>query len=60
MFEALSWVGFNLMTSTFAGILFNAVGLFIMSQWAKQRHDNYVKLFPRYPASRAAIIPYVY
>jgi len=43
-FEILSWVGFNIATNfTRAGVAFAAVGALIMTCWAIQKHESYVK-----------------
>ena len=66
LFEILSWVGFNLVTQTWAGIAFMLVGSGILGAWARTRHLAYRKEFDgeggreRYPAQRRALIPFVF
>lgn len=65
-YEILSWVGFNLMTKTIAGILFMLAGAFQMLIWAQGKHTRYRKEFdgkegrPLYPPRRKMIIPFLY
>ena len=65
-FEILSWVGFNLVTGTLAGVAFMAVGAGILGAWAHTRHVAYKKQFDGldgrelYPAQRRALIPYLF
>lgn len=64
-YEILSWLGFNLMTKTIAGILFMFAGAFQMIVWAQGKHRRYKKEFDGqdgrqlYPPSRRAIIPFL-
>jgi|SRR6185369_748359 len=66
LFEISSWVGFNLVTQTWAGIAFMLVGAGILSAWAHTRHLAYRKEFDgsdgreRYPEQRRALIPLVF
>jgi very-long-chain enoyl-CoA reductase len=66
LFEILSWVGFALLTQTWAARVFLLVGAGILAAWARARHVAYVKEFdgqdgrPKYPASRRALIPGVF
>lgn len=65
-YEILSWLGFNLMTRTVAGILFMAAGAIQMIIWAQNKHRRYLREFdgedgrPRYPQNRKIIIPFLY
>lgn len=65
-YEIMSWVGFNLMTKTVAGILFMAAGALQMLLWAQNKHRNYKKEFDGkdgralYPKNRKILIPFVY
>jgi very-long-chain enoyl-CoA reductase len=66
LFEILSWVGFNLVTQTWAGVAFMLVGAGILSAWAHTRHVAYRKEFDgnggreRYPEQRRALVPFVF
>ena len=63
LFEILSWVGFALVTETWAARAFLVVGAGILGAWAHARHAAYRKDFDGregrelYPASRRALIP---
>lgn len=65
-YEILSWLGFNLMTRTVAGILFMCAGAFQMLLWAQAKHRRYRKEFDGnhgralYPTSRKIIVPFLY
>lgn len=62
-FEILSWVGFALVTGTWAALAFLCVGAAILGAWARSRHLAYRKDFDglegreAYPASRRALLP---
>lgn len=66
LFEILSWVGFALVTQTWASTAFLLVGAAILASWAKARHVAYLKEFDgaegreKYPPSRRALIPGVF
>jgi very-long-chain enoyl-CoA reductase len=66
LFEILSWVGFNLVTQTWAGVAFMLVGAGILGGWAHTRHAAYRKEFDglegreRYPEQRRALVPFVF
>jgi very-long-chain enoyl-CoA reductase len=63
LFEILSWVGFALVTETWAARAFLLVGAGILGSWAHARHLAYRKDFDglegreKYPAERRALIP---
>lgn len=65
-YEILSWLGFNLMTKSVAGILFMCAGAFQMLLWAQGKHKRYKKEFDGkdgralYPPSRKVLIPFLY
>jgi len=65
-FEISSWVGFNLVTQTWAGAAFMLVGAGILGAWAHSRHAAYLKEFDgqegreQYPVERRALIPFVF
>jgi len=65
-FEILSWVGFNLVTGTWAGFAFMLVGAGILGAWAHTRHRAYRKEFDGqdgrelYPAERRALLPFLF
>ena len=65
-FEILSWVGFALVTETWAARAFLLVGAGILGSWAHARHVAYRKDFDGregrelYPAARRALIPGVF
>lgn len=64
--EILSWVGFNLVTQTWAGLAFMLVGAGILGAWAHTRHLAYRTQFDgsegrdKYPEQRRALIPFVF
>ena len=66
LFEILSWVGFALVTETWAALAFLLVGAGILGAWAHSRHVAYKKDFDGlagrelYPAARRALIPGVF
>ena len=66
LFEILSWVGFALVTETWAALAFLLVGAGILGAWAHTRHAAYKKDFDGlegrelYPAARRALIPGVF
>jgi len=66
LFEISSWVGFAVVTQTWAARAFLLVGAGILGAWAHTRHVAYVKDFDgqdgreKYPASRRALIPGVF
>ena len=66
LFEILSWVGFALVTETWAALAFLLLGTGILAAWAHTRHTAYKKDFDglegreKYPAQRRALIPGVF
>jgi very-long-chain enoyl-CoA reductase len=66
LFEILSWLGFALLTETWAARAFCAVGAGILGAWAHTRHVAYRKDFDgnegreKYPEGRRALIPGVF
>jgi very-long-chain enoyl-CoA reductase len=66
LFEILSWVGFALVTQTWAACAFLLVGAGILGAWARARHVAYREDFDgkdgreKYPSSRRALIPGVF
>ncbi len=66
LFEILSWVGFNLVTQTWAGVAFMLVGAGILGAWAHTRHVAYRRQFDgqdgreKYPDQRRALIPFLF
>ncbi|HET7544212.1 MAG TPA: hypothetical protein VFK05_30285 [Polyangiaceae bacterium] len=65
-FEIMSWVGFNLVTRTWAGIAFMLVGAAILGAWAHTRHVAYRREFDgregreQYPVERRALLPFLF
>ena len=62
--EVGGWLAFSVMTNTFYGYVFTAVGLAQMAVWARKKHRAYVKQEPGYAfgpggARRHAIVPFV-
>lgn len=58
--EFLSWLSFSIFTNSFNFYIFTFAGLYVMSKWAKEKHDNFKNLFgERYPKNRKAIIPFL-
>jgi very-long-chain enoyl-CoA reductase len=63
LFEILSWVGFALVTETWAARAFLVVGAGILVAWARARHVAYRNDFDGregrelYPPSRRALVP---
>jgi very-long-chain enoyl-CoA reductase len=66
LFEILSWVGFALVTETWAACAFCVVGAGILGAWAHTRHVAYRKAFDgsegreKYPEARRALIPGIF
>lgn len=66
LFEILSWLGFNLVSGTLAGVLFMLLGAGILAAWARTRHAAYQRAFDGregrelYPTSRRALIPFLF
>lgn len=66
LFEILSWVGFAIVTETWAARAFCVVGAGILGAWAHTRHVAYRKDFDgsegreKYPEARRALIPGVF
>ncbi|MES1187464.1 MAG: hypothetical protein ABUL60_26840 [Myxococcales bacterium] len=66
LFEILSWLGFALLTGTWAARAFFVVGAGILASWAHARHVAYRKDFDgrdgreKYPDARRALIPGVF
>lgn len=64
--EILSWLGFNLLTGTLAGVSFMLVGGLILAAWARTRHIAYQRAFDgqegreKYPVTRRALIPFLF
>eukprot|EP00770_Monocercomonoides_exilis_P010742 MONOS_10691.1-p1 / transcript=MONOS_10691.1 / gene=MONOS_10691 / organism=Monocercomonoides_exilis_PA203 / gene_product=unspecified product / transcript_product=unspecified product / location=Mono_scaffold00495:39949-40383(+) / protein_length=105 / sequence_SO=supercontig / SO=protein_coding / is_pseudo=false len=50
-FEALAWYGFNMMTFTFIGVVFNIIGVMRMHHLARKRHNRYLAEHPSYPSN---------
>lgn len=58
--ELMSWLNFALFINHWSCFLFFAVGLIVMTKWAKERHSNYLKNFgDKYPKNRKAILPFL-
>lgn len=56
--EILAWVGFNLVTPTWSGIAFMALGAAIMGTWAHAKFNMNRDFFgDKWPASRKIMIP---
>ncbi|HVY30237.1 MAG TPA: hypothetical protein VHB79_26955 [Polyangiaceae bacterium] len=66
LFEILSWVGFAIVTETWAARAFCVVGAGILAAWAHTRHVAYRNDFDgsegreKYPEARRALIPGVF
>jgi len=64
--EVGSWLGFNLVTGTLAGVAFLLLGAGILGAWAHTRHVAYKKEFngeggrELYPVRRRALVPFVF
>jgi very-long-chain enoyl-CoA reductase len=64
--EILSWVGFAIVTETWAALAFLLLGSGILAAWARSRHAAYRKDFDgregreMYPPSRRALLPGVF
>eukprot|EP00899_Mesostigma_viride_P020128 jgi/Mesvir1/28116/Mv04696-RA.1 len=62
--EILAWLGFNIATCSFFGILFMLAGLFQMAQWAKGKHKRLIEKFngkdgqPKYPRRWIMLPPF--
>ncbi len=58
--EIMEWFGWALMTSSFAGLGFFLAVSAILVPRAAVHHQWYLKKFSNYPASRKALIPFLY
>jgi len=64
-YEILGWLGFCVMTSSLAAVLFTAQGAFQMYAWAIGKHKRYKREFNGengttvYPKNRKALIPFL-
>ncbi|MEO8183922.1 MAG: hypothetical protein ABI895_34295 [Deltaproteobacteria bacterium] len=63
--EIGSWVGFAIVTPTWAALSFLVVGAGILTAWARTRHRAYRNDFPTeeheaYPAQRRALLPFIF
>lgn len=61
-FEALSWVGFSIMTNLPTAFIFTLVGFVQMADWAMKKHKAYKKTYDKeyIKLNRKAIIPFLY
>jgi len=57
--EVLAWVGFTILSQTFAAALFTLVGFAQMYAWAVKKHLRYKREFDTYPKHRTAMIPFL-
>ncbi|GAB1224398.1 hypothetical protein ENUP19_0198G0017 [Entamoeba nuttalli] len=58
--EIMTWIFFNVMTGfSLFGIAFSCCGIYQMREWAYQRHQKYLHMFPDYP-KRWILIPFIY
>lgn len=66
LFEIVTWAGFALLCGTWAAVVFLAVGTVILTGYALSRRAAYLSEFdgkngrPLYPASRRALIPFLF
>merc|ERR1712137_114976 len=64
-YEILAWIGFCIMTSSLAAVLFMAQGAYQMYVWALGKHKRYKREFNGengttvYPKNRKALVPFV-
>ena len=64
--EVVSWLAFNCVTGTLAGVVFMLAGSAILAAWAHTRHVAYRQQFdgqdgrPLYPAQRRALVPWLF
>lgn len=58
-YEALSWIGFSIMTQCLPAALFTFAGFYQMTVWAIGKHKNYKKEFSNYPRGRKSIVPFI-
>ena len=64
--EISSWLAFNLVTGTLAGVVFMLVGAGILAAWARTRHLAYLRVFDGregrelYPPERRALVPFLF
>ena len=58
--EIMTWVFFNVMTAfPLMGIAFNICGCYQMWEWAAQRRQKYLKMFPDYKV-RWTLLPFIF
>lgn len=66
LFEIMTWAGFALLCGTWGALAFFVVGAVILTGYARSRHAAYQKEFdgrdgrPLYPASRRALLPFIF
>lgn len=58
-YEAISWLGFSIMTQSLPALLFTIIGFAQMSAWAVQKLKKYRREFPDFPRHRKAIVPFL-
>ncbi|CDR96426.1 3-oxo-5-alpha-steroid 4-dehydrogenase family protein, putative [Babesia bigemina] len=58
--ELLIWVVVALFTNTVPAYFFTFAVATILCNWAKKKHQRYIKEFPHYDKTKKAIIPFVY
>ncbi|KAH3759342.1 ABC transporter, subfamily B, ATP-binding & transmembrane domain [Pelomyxa schiedti] len=59
--EILTWIGFAvLMNFPISVLCFICCATYQMTQWARERHAKYLKLFPDYPKHRKILFPFIY
>ncbi|KAI9136359.1 3-oxo-5-alpha-steroid 4-dehydrogenase-domain-containing protein [Paraphysoderma sedebokerense] len=58
-FETVAWIGFCLITRSWAALFFTAVAFAQMYVWAVKKHKNYRKDFKDYPKDRKAMVPFL-
>eukprot|EP00163_Fabomonas_tropica_P006207 TRINITY_DN157_c0_g1_i16.p1 TRINITY_DN157_c0_g1~~TRINITY_DN157_c0_g1_i16.p1 ORF type:complete len:196 (-),score=23.83 TRINITY_DN157_c0_g1_i16:323-910(-) len=57
--EICAWIGFGILTGSWAVYLFMLAGAGQMIIWAQGKHANYRRQFEDYPRNRTAIIPFL-
>ncbi|EAN30497.1 3-oxo-5-alpha-steroid 4-dehydrogenase family protein [Theileria parva strain Muguga] len=58
--ELLIWVDIALFVNTLTGYFFAFAVFLILANWAKKKHNKYLKEFPNYPKNRKALIPFLF
>lgn len=56
-YEFGAWLGFSMVTSCLPAVMFALSGFYQMAQWAIDKHNKYIKEFPKYNKHKKVILP---